>query len=134
MTALTKNTPRTRVGEGQRFRDPVAAATRIFAGSMVALNAAGNAIRAIPTAVRVRGVALEEADNTSGAIGDQTVDIERGRAFLFSNDATNAVTRAHIGASVYVVDDNTVGSLATGTIVAGKCLDVTPEGVVVEIL
>ena len=49
-------------------------------------------------------------------------------------DTTDAVTRAHIGASVYVVDDNTVGSSATGTIVAGKCLDVSPEGVTVEIL
>lgn len=133
MAALTKNTGRTRVGDGKRFRDPLAAATRIFAGSMVALNATGNAIRAVPTATRVRGVALAEADNTSGAAGAASVDIERG-PFLFANDATNAVTRAHIGASVYVVDDNTVGSLATGTIVAGKCLDVTPEGVVVEIL
>ena len=133
MTALAKNTPRTRVGLGLRFRDPVAAATRILAGSMVALNAAGNAISAVPTATRVRGVALDEADNTSGAIGDKSVDIERG-PFLFANDTTDAVTRAHIGASVYVVDDNTVGSSATGTIVAGKCLDVSPEGVTVEIL
>jgi len=133
MAALTQNSPRTRVGDGRRFRDPVAAATRIFAGSMVALNASGNAIRAITTATRVRGVALAEADNTGGAAGDIGVDIERG-PFLFRNAASGAVTRAHIGTSVYVVDDNTVGSVATDTIVAGKCLDVTPEGVVVEIL
>lgn len=133
MVALTKDKPRTRVGLGQRFRDPVAAATRIFAGSMVALNAAGNAIRAAPSATRIRGVALDEADNTTGVIGDKSVDIERG-PFLLANDTTNPVTRAHIGASVYVVDDNTVGSSATGTIVAGKCLDVSPEGVTVEIL
>lgn len=133
MAALTKNAGRTRVGLGQRFRDPVAAATRIYSGSLVALNAAGNAIRAVPTATRVRGVALEEADNTNGAIGDKQVDIERG-PFLFANDTTNPVTRVHIGANVYVVDDNTVGSASAGTIVAGKCLDVTPRGVVVEIL
>lgn len=133
MTALTKNSPRIRVGLGRSFVDPVAAATRIFAGSMVALNATGNAIRAIPTATRIRGVAKDEADNTNGAIGDKSVEIERG-PFLVANDTTNPVTRAHIGADVYVVDDNTVGSLATGTIVAGKCLDVTPEGVTVEIL
>ena len=133
MAALTTNKPRTRVGVGQRFRDPVAAATRIFAGSMVALNAAGNAIRAVPTATRIRGVALDEADNTTGVIGGKSVDIERG-PFLVANDTTNPVTRAHIGANVYVVDDNTVGSASAGTIVAGKCLDVTPQGVVVEIL
>ncbi len=133
MAALSKNKPRTRVGDGRRFRDPVAAGARIYAGSMVALNATGDAVKAVPTATRVRGVALAEADNTGGLVGAKQVDIERG-AFLFANDGTNAVTRAHIGASVYVVDDNTVGSSATSTIVAGKCLDVTPEGVVVEIL
>jgi hypothetical protein len=133
MTALAKNTPRTKVGDGRRFSDPVAADTRIFNGSMVALNASGYAIPAITTATRVRGVALAEADNTDGTLGAIKVDIERG-AFLFRNDVTNAVTRAHIGATVYVVDDNTVGSSATSTIAAGKCLDVLPEGVVVEIL
>lgn len=129
MTALTKNAPRTRVGEGKRFRDPVAAATRIFAGAMVALNAAGNAIPAIPTATRMRGIALAEADNALGAIGAEKVDTERG-PFLVANNGT--VLRTHIGGSVYVVDDNTVG--AAGTLIAGKCLDVLPEGVVVEIL
>lgn len=129
MTALSKNTPRTRVGEGRRFRDPVAAAAVIYAGALVALNAAGNAIPATPTATRMRGVALAEADNTGGAINDAQVDIERG-AFLIANDGS--IDRTDIGGNVFVVDDNTVG--AAGTLIAGKCLDVTPEGVVVEIL
>lgn len=133
MTALAKNTPRIRIGEGLRFRDPLAADVHIFKGSMVALNASGNALPAVPTATRVRGVALSEADNIDGSAGDVTVDIERG-PFLFANAGTNPVTRAHIGTNVYVVDDNTVTSSSTDTIVAGKCLDVLPEGVVVEIL
>lgn len=133
MTALTKNAPRTRLTHGRRFVDPVAATTRIFAGSMVALNASGYAIKAVTTATRIRGVALAEADNSTGTAGAIGVEIERG-PFLMANDTTNPVTRAHIGTNVYVVDDNTVGSSATSTIVAGKCLDVTPEGVVVEIL
>lgn len=129
MTALLKNTPRTRVGEGRRFVDPVAAATRIFTGAMVALNAAGNAIPAIPTGTRMRGVAMDEADNSTGAIGDTKVTTDRG-PFLVANNGT--VLRTHIGGNVYVLDDATVA--AAGTLVAGKCLDVTPEGVVVEIL
>lgn len=128
MTALVKNTPRTRVGDGLRFVDPVAAATLIHAGAMVALNAAGNAIPAIPSATRMRGVALAEADNSDGATGDENVMIERG-SFLVANNGT--INRTHIGGSVYVVDDNTVG--AAGTLIAGKCLDVTTQGVVVEI-
>ncbi|MGR3479366.1 hypothetical protein [Salipiger marinus] len=129
MTALTKNTPRTRVGEGRRFLDPVAADTRIFAGAMVALNAAGAAIPAIPLGTIMRGVALDEADNRDGAAGDWAVAIERG-PFLVANDGS--IDRTHIGTNVFVVDDNTVGD--AGTLVAGKCLDVTDAGVVVEIL
>lgn len=129
MVALLKNAGRTRVGTGQRFQDPVAAAVHIFNGAMVALNAAGFAVPAVPAAASMRGVALNEADNTQGAAGDSIVDIERG-PFLVANDGT--IDRTHIGGDVYVVDDNTVGD--AGTLVAGKCLDVTPEGVTVEIL
>lgn len=129
MAALEKNAPRTRVGEGRRFGNPVAAATRIYAGAMVALNAAGNAIPAIPAAPVMRGVALHEADNGDGAIGAVSVETDRG-PFLVANDGS--IDRTHIGGDVYVVDDNTVGD--AGTLVAGKCLDVTPEGVTVEIL
>lgn len=129
MTALAKNSPRTRVGLGQRFHDPVAADTRIFNGAMVALNAAGAAIPAIPLGAVMRGVALDEADNTDGAAGDMAVPIERG-PFLVANDGS--LDRTHIGTDVYVVDDNTVGD--AGTLIAGKCLDVLAEGVVVEIL
>ncbi len=129
MVALAKNSPRTRVGKGRRFVDPVAASVRIFSGGMVALNAAGDAIPAIPTGTVMRGVALAEADNTTGAAGDATVEIERGPFLVASN---GSIDRTHIGTDVYVVDDNTVG--AAGTLVAGKCLDVTPYGVVVEIL
>lgn len=129
MAALEKNSGRTRVGEGRRFRDPVEGATRIFSGALVALNAAGFAIPAIPAAARMRGVALHEADNRLGADGDGFVDVERG-PFLVANDGS--IDRTHVGGDVYVVDDNTVG--AAGTLVAGKCLDVTPQGVTVEIL
>ncbi|WP_349295244.1 hypothetical protein ABEB22_18350 (plasmid) [Thioclava sp. 'Guangxiensis'] len=128
MTALAKNTPRTRVGLGERFVDPVAAATVIYAGSMVALDASGDAIPAIPTGTVMRGVALSEADNETGAAGDVSAQIERG-PFLVANDGS--LDRTHIGTEVFVVDDNTVG--AAGTLVAGKLLDVLPAGVVVEI-
>ncbi|MBY6091068.1 hypothetical protein [Maritimibacter alkaliphilus] len=128
MTALAKNTPRTRVGQGERFVDPVAAAAVIYSGALVALNAAGDATPATPTGTVMRGVAVSEADNETGAAGDAYVEIERG-PFLVANDGS--LDRTDIGSDVFVVDDNTVG--AAGTLVAGKCLDVLPAGVVVEI-
>ncbi len=129
MAALEKNAPRTRVGEGRRFVSPLAAGVRIFSGAMVALNAAGLAIPAAPAATRMRGVALHEADNTDGAASATSVETDRG-PFLVANDGS--IDRTHIGGDVFVVDDNTVG--AAGTLVAGKCLDVAPDGVTVEIL
>ncbi|WP_339696062.1 hypothetical protein [Celeribacter baekdonensis] len=129
MTALAKNTARTRVGHGLLFQDPVAASTTIYNGSMIALDASGNAIPAIPAGTVMRGVATEGVDNSGGAAGDASVPIERG-PFLVANDGS--INRTHIMTDVYVVDDNTVG--AAGTLIAGKCLDVTLAGVVVQIL
>lgn len=129
MTALKKNSARTIFGDGLLCQDPVAANVRIFSGALVALDAAGNAVPAAPASPVMRGVAEAEADNTGGAAGAQRVDIRRG-AFLVSSDGS--LKRTHVGKNVFVVDDNTVG--AAGTLVAGKCIDLAPEGVVVEIL
>lgn len=111
------------------FGNPVAANARIFRGALVALDAQGNAVPAIPTAPIMRGVARDEADNTGGAAGAQRVETARG-CWIVKNNGT--VNRTHIGKSVYVVDDETVG--AAGTLVAGRCLDVGDAGVSVEIV
>ena len=111
------------------FGNPVAANARIYRGAMVALDAQGNAIPALPASPVMRGVARDEANNTGGAAGAISVETARG-CWLLKNNGT--VNRTHIGKSVYVVDDETVG--AAGTLVAGRCLDVTPGGVAVEIV
>lgn len=48
---------------------------------------------------------------------------------IVGNDGS--LDRTHIGGMVFVIDAGTVG--ATGTLVAGRCLDVTGSGVAVEI-
>lgn len=111
------------------FGNPVAAGAHIFRGALVALDAAGNAVPALPASPVMRGVAREEADNTGGVAGAISVETARG-CWLIRNNGT--VNRTHIGKNVFVVDDETVG--ATGTLVAGRCLDVTPGGVAVEIV
>ena len=113
---------------GKTFRDPVAAATSLFMGSMVGLDAAGNAVKAAPAVATMRGVAVAGADNTGGAAGDVSVEIKRG-VFQF---AQTGLDRTKIGTAVFVVDDNTVG--ATGTLIAGKLLDIETAGAWVEIL
>ena len=126
MAALTKNKP-PRSREGTGFNDPVAANTRIFEGALVALDASGNAVNATASTTNIRGVAMAEADNTGGAAGAVRVETRKG-VFLFGN---NGLTRANIGSTVRVTDNDTVGG--AGTAVAGTLVDLDGAGAWVRI-
>lgn len=134
MAALTadRNTVRR---DGVEFGDPVAASTVIYAGSMVALNASGDAVPASAAATqRTRGVAEEHVDNAAGAAGAKKVIVRRG-LFRFANSAsTDLIARADIGNPCYVVDDQTVAKTSNSNArpVAGTIRDVEAAGVWVE--
>ena len=100
------------------------------------LNASGNAVPgSVSTTLKARGVAQEQVDNSSGAAGDKRVETRRG-VFPFANSAsTDEITRADIGNSAYIVDDQTVAKThATNTrSVAGVIRDVDSDGVWIEI-
>ena len=121
--------------EGVNLVFDVAAATKIFGGGLTTINASGQAAPAADAAgVKVVGISDEYVDNSSGAAGDLTVNVRRGRAFKLKNSATNAVTVAHLFTDVYVEDDETVASAGgTNSIVAGKCIGIDSDGVWVEI-
>lgn len=107
MAALTadRNTPEV---QGRLGHFPVAAATEIFAGSMVALDG-GYAVpaEADPDLVVV-GRAEEAVDNSTGQAGDLYVDVKEG-VFQFENSAdADAITAADIGSDCYAADDQTV--------------------------
>ena len=133
--ALTKDRNTVR-RDGVQYSDPVAAATRIFAGSLLCLNAAGNAVPgSLSATLKARGVAQEHVDNRDGAAGDLRIESRRG-VFPFANStSTDEITRADIGASAYIVDDQTVAKTsATSTrSIAGVIRDVDSNGVWVEI-
>lgn len=120
MTALAKDRQ-----TQWRYQDeidvPVAAATKIYAGSMVCANAAGFAVPAADTAAFVTlGVATAQADNTSGLDGAMSLAVRMGRVHRF---AATSITQAMLGDIMYVVDDQTfddgVGSnsVKAGTLV-----------------
>lgn len=115
------------------FSDPVAASTRIFGGSIVMLDASGNAVPgATATDLTPRGIAQEFVDNSDGSAGDLVVQSRRG-AFHLENDGS--VTRADIGGQAYVVDDQTVAN-SNGTdsrSALGTIVDVDANGVWVDI-
>lgn len=116
MTALAadRNTARR---TGRAFRDPVAAGVLIFAGSLVVLDASGDAKPAVTaTGLMARGRAEHRVDNRLGQAGDLFVDVQAG---LFGFASDGALTRADIGKVVYLVDDQTVSATATSRSAAG---------------
>jgi hypothetical protein len=130
MTALAKarNTLNKHIpGLLQAFK--IAASTKIYAGSLVAINSSGYAVPAGATAGhRVIGRADETIDNSAGANGALSVRVEQG-CFKWTNSAGSAVAQSGVGAVCYVEDDNTVASSASNSIVAGIVVEVESDGI-----
>lgn len=106
MAALTSDR-NTEYSLGDLLSVPVAASTRIFAGSLVCVNTAGYAVPAADTAgLKFVGVATAQADNRNGSDGDLSVVVRRRGRYKY--DYNGALVQAGLGASVYAVDDQTV--------------------------
>jgi hypothetical protein len=108
----------------------MAAATTLYKGGMVALDAAGNAIA--PTlAINqiIVGICLEDVVN-AGAAAAANVEVGTG---VFRLDNFGAITKASIGDIVYCHDDVSVQASGTGASPAGKMVDIDSTGVWVEL-
>lgn len=131
MSAATQSID-TPVRNGLQIQFPVGAAKKIYAGTLVALNATGYAVPAADTAgLRVIGRAEQEIDNSAGADGDLTINVTRG-IFRYDNSGTHAFTKADIGKRAYVEDDSTVASQNTHGVTAGIIVDFDSDGVWVD--
>lgn len=135
MAALTQDrqTPRRASHE---FSFPVEANTKIYGGALVCINSSGRATKgAVSTTLKCVGVADALADNSAGAAGAINVKTKRG-TYKFGNSASSdLITLADIGASAYIVDDQTVAKTNGGSTrsVAGTIRDVESDGVWIEI-
>lgn len=117
---------------GGVFVYPIAAATKIYAGTLVALNATGYLVSASNTAgLRVMGRAEEEVDNSAGADGDLTAAVKAG-TFRFANSGTNAVDPDDVGKLCFVEDNQTVSETGTNGVKAGRVVAVETAGVWVD--
>lgn len=107
MVALTTER-NTRLRIGDLRLEPVAAAVKIFGGSLVMRNAAGYLTKGA-TATGCIGVGRAEktVDNSAGALGALSLDYRLG-SFLFANLAADLVTIADIGKPCFIADDQTV--------------------------
>lgn len=135
MAALTeaRTTPKR---DGKTFARGVAADAVIHEGALVCLSATGFATPgAVATTLVADGLALSSVDNTDGANGAVTVEVEKG-TFRFANSAAaDAITAAEIGDNAYIVDDQTVAKTNGGATrsVAGRIVDVDAQGVWINI-
>lgn len=117
---------------GETVALPVLAATTIYGGTLVAIDANGWAVPASDTAnLKVVGRAEETVDNSAGANGDLKINVKKG-VFRFSNSGTSAVAQANVGAACVVEDDNTVAMDTTNDIPAGLVVEVDANGVWVD--
>jgi hypothetical protein len=113
----------------------VAAATKIYAGTIVALDASGNAVPATTaTGLVIVGVAQALADNTSGAAGAIKVKAKPG-VYKMYNLGADAVDANDLGRTCYVTDDQTVSETDGGATKspAGKVFQLDSDGVWVAI-
>lgn len=136
MTALTSDRD-TQRRNGDRASYPVAAATKIYAGSIVCAQTGSAYVTKGATATTLRGIGVadEAVDNTAGAAGALNVPVRNDGWFRFANSAAgDAITLADVGADAYIVDDQTVAKTSgTNTrSVAGKIRDVDATGVWIE--
>jgi len=124
-----RDTPRR---DGDLYSFPVAASTEIFQGSLVVLDASGNAEPGSTATGKVAvGCASEYVDNSSGSAADVNVEVTAG-IFRWENSGSDAVTKASIGDTVYIEDDETVCATATSKSAAGVMVDIDSLGVWVE--
>jgi len=139
MTALTKDMKADQMDTDSvipRLRSfPVAAATSIFGGSMVAKNTSGYAVPASADAtLKIIGRCEKQTLNTVAAgfgnAGDLQVPVRQGVFYYNNGTGTNAITAADVGKGCYASDDNTV-NLTDGAGLypfAGEIYDLRSDG------
>lgn len=115
--------------EGRNATVPVKAATTIYQGGLVVMDAGWACPGRVAVNLRAVGLARVTVVNT-GANGAASVAIERG-VFGFANHPADAVTASDIGADCFIVDDQTVArTSATNTrSIAGRVVDIE-DGIV----
>lgn len=131
MSALTADRA-TAQRQGDEFSFDAAAAVICRAGGIAVLDASGNVKPGVTaTGLVCAGMFPEEVDNSAGAAAAVKAKVRSG-VFRFGNSAAaDAITKAEIGDTCYIVDDQTVAKTdGTGTrSAAGKIVDVDSAGV-----
>jgi hypothetical protein len=119
MAALTEDRY-TKHRDGLITAHPVKAATQIFKGSLVCIDATGYAVPGADSAgLKFAGVAIEGADNSGGADAALTVRVQTMGVFSFAKGGAEG--QADTGSALNIVDCQTVTAAVTiNSIACGK--------------
>lgn len=111
--------------DGELYSYPMTAGVAIYAGSLVGLDAAGNARAAAAAATTpiIIGSAVETVDNTGGGAAAKFVTVRQG-CNKWTNSAVGVLSKANIGYMVYCEDDQTVSSVSAAQAAAGIMTDI----------
>lgn len=135
MAALTQDRDTKRL-EGGIYEAGVAAATKVYGGSLVCINAAGYLVPGTTaTTLKAAGRCEKQVDNTLGAAGAKSGKYRPGTYRFANSAAADLITIADIGSDCFIVDDQTVAKTnGTNTrSVAGKVVQVDAVGVWVKV-
>ena len=128
MAALTSiRSTKSKAGDTRSFL--IGANVKIYAGSIVVLEAGYAKPGKTATALTTVGIACHTYDNTGGSAGAMKVAVQTSggdRDFLLANDTGTAIVQADVGSDCYVKDDPTVTGDDTGASVAGKVMGLEP--------
>ncbi len=127
-TPLTKGEKRDHKDLGRVQAYGILAATQIFKGGAVALDAAGFAVPAINTAAFiVVGIAQQDALG-SAVNGEVKVNCRLG-VYAFIAEGGDVPTQARVGRAVYAASDNEVELTAGAAVIMGKLEEIDANGV-----
>jgi len=112
---------------------PVGANKVIAVGDVVCTASGYAQAGAVATSLRVKGVAMTDADNTGGSNGDVKVVVARPyspyggeRCFRFANSGD--VTAAHVGETLYIAGARSASSVSTGKSELGELIRIESDG------
>jgi len=129
--ALAKDTPLPEI-IGDYADAPVAAATVIYEGSLVAVSAAGYAKPAADGDTLFLGVCEKKADNSAGAAGAINARVKRGIQYRVM--ALSGAAQADVGDAVYATADDTITKTAGTALPIGKIHAFLGSGQVIVLL
>lgn len=109
MTAITVGRTYLSLESGRRSH-PIAANIKLLRGAMCFVNGTGYADMTSGNGLKCLGVSPFDQDNVGGADGAFEAEFDCDKAIDFAiGTAGDALTKADVGATVYAIDNATVG-------------------------